>query len=129
MVLMYYMLLQKGKKKGAITVGARTSGQVAACGRVASTGGGSGSTAGKGNGATGRGNGATGTGSVAGGNGASSSGGGASRKAKVVMVPTVEKVIERIAAKKEAYGTDCKASINISLSKLDSILSCAVKTF
>jgi hypothetical protein len=98
---MYYMLLQKGKKKGAITVGAGTSGQVAACGRVASAGGGSGSTAGKGNGATGRGNGATGTGSVAGGNGASSSGGGASRKAKVVMVPTIEKVIERIAAKKQ----------------------------
>ncbi|GMY34089.1 hypothetical protein FCV25MIE_29331 [Fagus crenata] len=96
---------KKGKKKGAITVGVGTSGQVASCGRVASAGGGSGSTARKGNGATdgatGRGNGATGTGSVTGGNGASSSGGGASRKAKVVMVPTVEKVIERIAAKKQ----------------------------
>ena len=94
------MLLQKGKKKGAVTVGVGTSVQVAACGRVASACGGSGSAGGVSGSAARRGNGATGTGSVVGGNGASSSGGGASRKAKVVVVLTVEKAMERIAAKK-----------------------------
>ena len=74
MVLMYYMLLQKDKKKGVVTVGAGTSGQAAACGRLASAGGGSGSADGATSSAAGKGNGATGTGSVAGGNGASSSG-------------------------------------------------------
>ena len=88
------MLLQKGKKKGVVTVGAGTSGQAAACGRLASAGGGSGSLAG-------RGNGAIGTGNAAGDNGASSIGGGASRKAKVVVVSTVEKAMERIATKKQ----------------------------
>ena len=39
MVLMYYMLLQKGKKKPDVTVGAGTSGQAAVCGRLASAGG------------------------------------------------------------------------------------------
>ena len=92
MVLMYYMLLQKGRKKcaitmsagtskkGAIIVGARTSGQAATCGRLASAGGV--------------------TGSAAGGNGVSLSGSGASRKAKVVVVPTVKKAMVRIVAKK-----------------------------
>ena len=75
-------------------MGARTSGQAAACGRLASAGGGSGSLAG-------RGNGAIGTGNDAGDNGASSIGGGASRKAKVVVVSTVEKAMERIATKKQ----------------------------
>ncbi|GMY19741.1 DEK carboxy-terminal domain protein [Fagus crenata] len=100
-----FSIREKGKKKGVVSVGAGTSGQVAACGKVASASGGSGSVAGKGNGATddatGRGNGATGTGGAAGGNGTSSSGGGASRKAKVVMVPTVEKAMERIVDKKQ----------------------------
>ncbi|GMY12308.1 MuDR family transposase [Fagus crenata] len=102
----------KGKKKGAVTVGAGTSGQAVACGRLASAGSGSGSAgsatgsvARRGNGTTGSaagsGNGATTTGSAVGGNGASSSGGGASRKAKVVVVPTVEKAMVRIAAKEQ----------------------------
>ncbi len=81
------MLLQKGKKKGAVIVGAGTSGQAAACGRLASAGGATGSASG----ATGS-VGATGTGAAA--------GGGASRKAKVVVVATVEKAMARIAAKK-----------------------------
>ncbi|GMY19127.1 hypothetical protein FCV25MIE_14366 [Fagus crenata] len=98
------MLLQKGKKKNVVTVGAGTSGQAIACGRVVSAGGRSGSAVGRGNGATDgatrRGNGAIGTGGVVGGNGASSSGGGASRKGKVVVVPIVEKAMKRIVAKK-----------------------------
>ena len=107
MVFMYYMLLQKGKKKstitmsvgtskkGAVTVGVWTSGQAAACGRLASAGGATGSAGGatgSASGATGS-IGATGTGVAA--------GGGASRKAKVVVVPTVEKAMTRIAAKKQ----------------------------
>ncbi|GMY08613.1 hypothetical protein FCV25MIE_03852 [Fagus crenata] len=64
----------KGKKKGAVTVGARTSGQAAACERLASAGGGSGSADGATSNAARKGNGATRTGSAAGGNGASSSG-------------------------------------------------------
>ena len=83
MVLMYYMLLQKGKKKGAVTVGVGTSAVV--------WGGASrkakvvmvpiGSTS------------ATRTGAAAEGD--------ASRKAKIVVVPTVEKAMTRIAAKKQ----------------------------
>ena len=88
---MYYMLLQKGKKKGTVTVGAGTSGQAAACGRVASACGGSGSAGGVSGSVAGRGNGATVTGSAAGGNGVSSSGGGASRKAKVVVCQQLKK--------------------------------------
>ena len=88
MVLMYYMLLQKDKKKFAVTLGASTSkngvvtvgvgisNQAAACGRLSSAGDATDSVGG-----------ATGT--------------GASRKAKVVVVPTVKKAITRIAAKKQ----------------------------
>ncbi|GMY31963.1 hypothetical protein FCV25MIE_27205 [Fagus crenata] len=75
-------------KKGAITVGVGTSGQAATCGRLASADGAIGSASGVTSSV-----GATGTGTAA--------GGGASRKAKVVVVPIVEKAMTRTAAKKQ----------------------------
>ena len=69
-------------------MGAGSSGQAAACERLASAGGVTGIASGATDIA-----GATRTGAAA--------GGGASRKAKVVVVPTVEKAMTRIAAKKQ----------------------------
>jgi hypothetical protein len=117
MVLMYYMLLQKGKKKSAVTLGARTSkngavtvsagtsDQATACGRLSSAGGATGTAGATGTGTVARTVSAAGTGATTGigaavGTGAAA-GGGASRKAKVVVVPTVEKVMTRIATKKQ----------------------------
>ncbi|GMY31961.1 hypothetical protein FCV25MIE_27203 [Fagus crenata] len=75
-------------KKGVVTVGAGTSGQAAACERLASASGATGNVGGATSNA-----GATGTDAAV--------GSGASRKAKVVVMPTVEKAMTRIAAKKQ----------------------------
>uniref|UniRef100_A0A2N9J415 Transposase MuDR plant domain-containing protein n=1 Tax=Fagus sylvatica TaxID=28930 RepID=A0A2N9J415_FAGSY len=92
-------------KKGVVTVGAGTSGQATACGRLSSAGGATGTAGATGTGTVARTVSAAGTGATTGigaavGTGAAA-GGGASRKAKVVVVPTVEKVMTRIATKKQ----------------------------
>ena len=95
--VLYVVKLQMGKKKGVGTnAGGGASGSVSAgtYGRGTSASGGVyGRVASATGGASGRGTGASGSG------GTSANGGGASRKAKVMVVPTVQKVMERIAAK------------------------------
>uniref|UniRef100_A0A2N9GGE9 MULE transposase domain-containing protein n=1 Tax=Fagus sylvatica TaxID=28930 RepID=A0A2N9GGE9_FAGSY len=91
------MTIKMGKKKGVGTnAGGGASGSASAgtYGRVTSASGGVyGRVASATSGASGRGTGASASG------GTSANGGGASRKAKVMVVPTVQKAMERIAVK------------------------------